>query len=472
MQNIKLENVLPKFLPLCIALVLSACNSGGSSSPSGSSSGAWGWISGSNESGAFGVYGTKGIAAGVNIPGARAISVSWTDSKGSLWLFGGDGNSASASGDLNDLWQFNPTTNQWTWVSGESSINNYGVYGVKGVAANGNEPGSRYGGVSWVDSNNNLWLFGGYGYARDGAPGTLNDLWQYNIGNNQWTWVSGESSTGFSGIYGIKGIADILNEPGARLGDVSFVDSNGDLLLFGGAADLELDNKYNDLWKYDITNNRWTWMSGESTFNESGLYGIQGHPAYYTVPGARLDSVGWADDEGDLFIFGGTGYAAGSTGDLNDLWKYSESSGQWTWLSGSNQSNANGVYGTQGVSSANSIPGAREHRVPVSWTDCCGNLWMFGGYGYGASGLAGDMNDLWYFSAGTNQWTWVSGSTQPGASGVYGTQGVLSSSNIPGARKDSIGWFDATGYLWIFGGSNTGANNIARNLNDLWKFRQ
>ena len=470
MQIKKLSTLLSFILPL--TLTLTSCNSGGSSSSS-ANGGAWGWISGSDESGAFGVYGNKGISSQANIPGARAISVSWTDSSGNLWLFGGDGNSGTEKGDLNDLWQFNPTTNQWTWVSGESSVNSYGVYGVKGVAANDNEPGSRYGGVSWVDNNNNLWLFGGFGYARDGSPGTLNDLWEYSIGNNQWTWISGESTPGSSGVYGVKGVADDLNVPGARLGDVSCVDHTGDLLLFGGAADLpSLADKYNDLWKYDITNNRWTWMSGESVFNESGSYGKQGNSAYYTVPGARLDSVGWADNSGNLFIFGGTGYAAGSTGNLNDLWKYTESSGQWTWLSGSNQSNANGVYGTQGIASPNSIPGAREHRVPISWTDCRGNLWMFGGYGYGVSGAAGDLNDLWYYNSSTNQWTWIDGSTQPDAVGVYGTQGVLSTSNNPGARKDSIGWFDASGDLWIFGGSNTGASNIAGNLNDLWKYSQ
>ena len=36
-----------------------------------------------------GVYGTKGVPAAANVPGARDESISWTDSTGNLWLFGG-----------------------------------------------------------------------------------------------------------------------------------------------------------------------------------------------------------------------------------------------------------------------------------------------------------------------------------------------------------------------------------------------
>jgi hypothetical protein len=38
-----------------------------------------------------GIYGTLGTAATGNIPGARFGAASWTDNKGNLWLFGGQG---------------------------------------------------------------------------------------------------------------------------------------------------------------------------------------------------------------------------------------------------------------------------------------------------------------------------------------------------------------------------------------------
>ena len=46
-----------------------------------------------------GVYGTQGIAAASNVPGGRENAVSWTDSKGNLWLFGGN-NEHKAGGNL------------------------------------------------------------------------------------------------------------------------------------------------------------------------------------------------------------------------------------------------------------------------------------------------------------------------------------------------------------------------------------
>jgi len=45
----------------------------------------WTWVSGSNVAGQAGVYGTKGAAASVNVPGARLYAVSWTDKSGGLW---------------------------------------------------------------------------------------------------------------------------------------------------------------------------------------------------------------------------------------------------------------------------------------------------------------------------------------------------------------------------------------------------
>ena len=55
-------------------------------------------MSGSERGGQSGTYGTKGVAAPGNVPGAREGAVSWTDASGNLWLFGGDGYAASGDG--------------------------------------------------------------------------------------------------------------------------------------------------------------------------------------------------------------------------------------------------------------------------------------------------------------------------------------------------------------------------------------
>jgi hypothetical protein len=72
-------------------------------------------------------------AAG-NIPGARSGAVSWTDKTGNLWLYGGDGlDAAGTQGTLNDLWEFSPSTGEWTWMASNSLIP--GLYeGQPGIA--------------------------------------------------------------------------------------------------------------------------------------------------------------------------------------------------------------------------------------------------------------------------------------------------------------------------------------------------
>jgi hypothetical protein len=126
-----------------------------------------------------GSYGTEGVAAAGNVPGARYGSISWTDSSGNFWLFGGYGyDSAGKVSYLNDLWKFDGTN--WTWVSGSNTNNQAGSYGTEGVAAAGNVPGGRFSSVSWTDSSGNFWLFGGWGVGSvSGNYGNMNDLWLY-----------------------------------------------------------------------------------------------------------------------------------------------------------------------------------------------------------------------------------------------------------------------------------------------------
>ena len=72
-------------------------------------------------------------------------------------------------GYLNDLWKFDGA--DWSWMSGSNQVNQYGTYGIEGQANSTNVPGARYAAVSWVDSNNDLWLFGGIGYDSVGLLG-------------------------------------------------------------------------------------------------------------------------------------------------------------------------------------------------------------------------------------------------------------------------------------------------------------
>jgi hypothetical protein len=139
---------------------------------------------------------------------------------------------------------------------------------------------------------------------------------------------------------------------------------------------------------------------------------------------------------------------------------------EWAWQTGATTVNAMGSYGTLGSSGMGHTPGARQQ--PVSWTDASGNFWLFGGNTWQAQGSYALMNDLWKYSGG--QWTWVAGSSVPVQTGIYGSLGVPSPNNTPGPRYQSIGWIDASGDLWLFGGLGYDSTGTEGSLNDLWKF--
>jgi N-acetylneuraminic acid mutarotase len=299
-----------------------------------------------------------------------------------------------------------------------------------------------------------------------------------------WTWVTGSMQTAAPGVYGGTTPATVVpsfsNTPGARRSATTWVDSSGNMWLFGGFGfdgSLNGYGLFNDLWRYNPHTNVWTWVKGASVSGAASVYG-GATPATATSssangPGARSSATGWIDAANNLWLFGGTDSTSGS---LNDLWRYDPTTNVWTWVHGSNINNALGIYGGSTPSTAtpstSTTPGARNSSA--SWIDSTGNLWLFGGGGYGATGASSALNDLWRYSPGTNRWTWISGVNSTGASGVYGgstpSTSIPSSTVTPGARNGAIAWRALNGTLWLFGGY--GVDSIARYgaLNDLWQF--
>ena len=353
-------------------------------------SGAWTWMNGSNSGQAVGFYGTKGVASPSNVPDGRGNAAVWTDKSGNFWLFSGYALGIGGTATPNDLWEYNPSTNEWTFIGGNTDactqINPTtcaywwpGVYGTKGVAGTNNLPGGRFGSVSWTDNSGNFWLFGGSGEdsTGSGGGGDLNDLWEYSPSTNEWTWESGSNIAGASGVYGTMGTPSTSNTPGARDGSVSWVDSSGNLWLFGGEVN---DSASNDLWMFNPTTKAWTWESGGSTAGASGVYGTLGVAAPNNVPGARFGAVSWIDKNDNLWLFGGTSIVSTGAVYLNDLWEYSPTSKEWAWMNGSSTANASAVYGTLGVASSSTTPGAyTQQAANPSWSDSSGDFWLFDG---------------------------------------------------------------------------------------------
>jgi hypothetical protein len=349
-------------------------------------------------------------------PPGRWGAVTWTDQiTGNLWLFGGQDGSLAF---LNDLWEYNTTTNTWTFHAGGGD--EPGVYGTQGLASATNLPGGRWGASAKLDASGNLWLFGGFGCDSTGPACSnllLNDLWRYTAG--QWTWVSGSNTGNQAGSYGTQGTAAAGNVPPGRQASVAWIDKSGNFWMFGGFT--SGTNGFNDLWKFDPAAKQWTWESGsKGATNTPGNYGTQGVAAASNVPGARWISAAWSDTHGNLWLFGGQGFDATGNGSLGDLWIYTLDTttdpgnpatialGQWTWIKGPSSVSQPGVYGLQPTPTVwphiTNSPGTRWG--PAYWTTTPAQtgeqmFWMFGGEGFDATGSTGKgfmlLNDFWRY---------------------------------------------------------------------------
>jgi N-acetylneuraminic acid mutarotase len=213
----------------------------------------WTWIGGTQSLNPIGTYGAQGKVVASNQPGGRQSATTWTDSSGNFWMFGGTGiDYIGNNGQLNDLWQYNPTSKQWVWMNGSVQANFIGSYGTNAVPSTLNQPGGRSGGIGWVDNSGNLWLFGGYGINTLGNQVVLNDLWEYQMATQQWIWVNGSYYGDATGIYNSIGVLSEYNSPGSRLGSSAWKDSSGNFWMFAGEGydAAGTDGRLSDTWRF------------------------------------------------------------------------------------------------------------------------------------------------------------------------------------------------------------------------------
>ena len=421
----------------------------------------WTWISGNDIINVLGVYGDKGIEHPANRPGARYGHASWIDNDGNLWIFGGRGfNNDTTLGYLSDLWKYSVSTNNWVWMAGSHLIDQVRVYGTRGVFHANNHPGGRHVTGFSSDRDGHLWVFGGetvsgskradlwcyntteeawawiagndvddyegnfstyrvYEFynrppARAGttmwsgilydiiyvfggydyASAYRNDLWAYSLQLDNWAWVSGSNLTEVNGFYGPIEDENPSYYPGARAAMSSWITKDGYMWIFGGyGRDSTGTVSYlNDLWRYNVTTDAWAWMTGSNYTDQAGSYGIKGQYGSFYTPGARSVGASCLDSYGNPLLFGG---ATGIGLRFNDLWQYNQTINQWRWMSGNYTTNVLGNYGTKGITDISSYPGARQ--APTIRCGNNGEIWMFGGYGYGTTVTSGYLNDLWIY---------------------------------------------------------------------------
>lgn len=430
----------------------------------------WVWVSGSENLDAMPTYGTMGVSDAANVPGARENHRIWVDSNDDLWLFGGYGvDSEGTVGHLNDLWKFDIISFEWTWISGDDLANQGAVLGALGESSASFRPGGRAAANQWVDSDGIVWIFGGQGYDKFGISSEyLNDLWSYNPTTNEWTWESGSDFANSTGSYNEKGLSSDQYVPGARWQSNGWIDGENTLWMYGGNFPNQISTgNYSDFWKYETSSGEWTWISGYNATVNADQFGLYGSfdDGLSPHPGARIGALRWTDQDGNFWMQGGSLQTKSDFGFFNDLWKYDTEKEFWAYLGGNTKLDFNdGVYGSKGVGNALNEPKNRWHGA--SWTGEDGKLWFFGGihHNQAINGVAW-LNDLWFYDPEAKVYTWMAGSSELNASGVYGQKGQGSTAHIPTARSSAAYWSDGEGNFYLFGGYGGFQYN-----NDIWKF--
>ncbi len=332
---------------------------------------------------------------------------------------------------------------------------------------------NRYGAAFWRDLNGGIWLFGG----ADQLGTVKNDLFTFR-------WGASLAQTGWQPVASSSGAT-----PSARMDATTALDPvSGVLWLFGGIDGG--NNRLNDLWTFTVSGNgtgSWTQIS-TGTVNGFPDYGVvlgapcagPGRNPVSVTPGGRYGAVAWVDSSHHLWVFGGAATDCTNLGPyvLNDLWQFAlngaGSGGTWSWSpTPYTQSYAGGCLG----SGPGTTPGGRQGAS--YWTDSSGAVWVFGGYGFGASSAAncqtaggslvsGYLNDLWKYVNG--QWTLIAGPPAVNQLGIYGTKAVPAATNVPPSRAHATSWKDSRGNFWIFGGGSAQLGLNFAGYNDLWEF--
>jgi len=310
--------------------------------PARGAHGEWAWMGGNLTPpcafavcGGPGAYGPRYQFNATNSPGSRDFGNSWTDSSGRFWLFGGAGyDSAGSSGNLNDLWVFDPALGphgEWAWMGGSGLANHGGGWGARYAFDPANLPPGREWAASWLDRKGRFWVFGGF--SSNPCCGPINDLWVFDpaLGaHGEWAWVAGVDGVDQPDSFVAEYRFDPGNSPGGRESPSAWIDPAGRLWLFGGYGYIitGIGGLYDDVWVFDPglgTLGEWAWMGPTTAFSQPRAYGNEYSFARSNAPGSRDSSVIFTDSIGRLWLFGGYGYVSGGSFTagipLNDLWE-------------------------------------------------------------------------------------------------------------------------------------------------------
>lgn len=367
----------------------------------------WTWIAGNDHKDQHTTQDSSQV-----YPGSRDGAASWCDSNATIWMFGGRGFgakrlSSATPPTLDELWSFDIKKRLWKFYPYDNKTNEkppacFGCvacsYKNKAVMFGPSStfifdmerkrwnalpndtvsPKPRSQPAHWCDMDKGMmWMFGGTTSDKE-----LDDFWKFSFNELQWTEVKPKNN---------KSVI-----PSECSKATTWMNPSGVLYMFGGSSSRLISSYF---WSYSPGTSQWTKLGGTTDVTKcAGKYGKMGIASKKNYPGCREGASSWVDQQGDLWMFGGSGFDNFSTttfampGLLSDFWMYNASSNQWVWIGGLSRGEGNPFYGEKGKADPQNLPGPRENAVSFIYEN---QLWLFGGSGHDAREFDGFLNDLW-----------------------------------------------------------------------------
>lgn len=364
-------------------------------------------------------FGTKGVFNTTNTPGKRSQSITFVDNNGNLYLMGGTYISyTSTSVEYNDLWKYDITLQQWSWIGGYNThtpgINgNYGAIGVESVNY---FPSSRIYCSSIFSSDGMIYFYGGHAPTFDGYD--RYDLWKYNPITNSWTLLYKPLNN--SQNIGTIGVESSNNKPGCLLGNTSWFYDNC-LWFYGGSSENSTDSNsvQKRVWKYNLSSQKWTCV--KNPLSTDAIYGQQNISSATNTPPSLLYMSNTVVYNNEAYFFGGNELGGNTTTEFNrelhnSLWKYSMLTNQWTWLKGKQLTKQPGFYGKKGEERSENSPSSRANSF--LWIEN-NSIKLFGGSPK-TEFWTSSSQEFWNYSIATNNFTWVDGISSKSNYSNYG----------------------------------------------------
>ena len=360
---------------------------------------------------------TTGVWTNVSSAGSHPSARSqhamvYEQSTGKILLFGGgrsDPNSYDGTGitvSLGDTWEYDPTTSTWT-----------------ALAVTGGPSGRHDLGMTWDSSRKKAVLFGGMQADIAGASGVpKQDTWEWDPVAAAWTERTAAG-----------------NKPSQRYAHaMAFDGSRGKAMVFGG-WDIATGGFLNDLWEWDPASGVWSERldgsagTGPSGRMYSSMVSVDGSARLEIVAGAVVNNPYGGKGTGGIYI-GPVPIGMYGFNGSREVWELEPAGATFT-----------------DRTAPLDIPSARSNHA-MAYNPSTGKTYVFGGY---MNNMVTTMalDDLWEWNGST--WAEVAADIRPPARGDAGLA-------YDPARKSLI----------LFGGSSYPGNSYPGSgvYGDTWEW--